>query len=169
MDKQSLIDLKVLMDTVVWPLVMIIMSGIVIPYVAKKLKIENNRQAISTVETALTNGIKLAQARFANSNIQRIEVQDEMVATAANYVIKHVPDALKLLGIDLTTEAGRATIAEKLQARIAPMLVVATAVPGNVSVATASMLSSTVATAPATLTDAVTASKAATPPDPGAN
>ncbi len=154
--KTFVVDFTPLFNTVIWPaLAAIAMAivGVLIDRIRKTWGIDVDRK---TIETAVNNGLQLAQARMASSDLTRASVQNEIIAGAANYAISHVPGALKNLGVDITTPEGRASLMEKIEARLAPAVMVAEATPGPVTVAAAATIANPdVSTAPAPVIDAV--------------
>lgn len=94
--------------------------------------------AIKRLESGMRNGLQLAIAELATYDISKVNVQDAILARAAGYVARTVPDAAKLaMGADPTTIEGQRLLQERLMARLAPAVTFATAVDGAVSVATA--------------------------------
>jgi len=88
-------------------------------WLAKKLadwlNVPRESAAIAKLEEAMKNGLALAQARAQKSIYAKgltIEVKSQLVADAANYASKHVPGALKTLGV------GPQDLREKLEARL---------------------------------------------------
>lgn len=148
------IDFAPFFTMVVWPtlsVILLALASVVALRIQKKWGIEVDKK---TIETAVNSGLQLAQAKVASSDITRVSVQNEIIAQAANYAIAHVPGALKNLGVDITTEAGRASLMEKIEARLAPAVMVGEASPGPMTVAAAATIANPdVATVPAPVID----------------
>lgn len=154
-DGQSfVIDFGPLFNLVIWPalsVVAIALAGVIAARIQKKWGIEVDKK---TIETALQSGLQLAQSKVASSNISSVTVQSKIVADAANYAIAHVPGALKNVGVDVTTEAGLASLQEKLEARLAPAVLVGASSEAPMSVAAAATIANpNVASAPAPVDD----------------
>jgi len=122
------IDFKPLLDQVVYPALSVVAiagAGWIAAKINKRLKLENDSIVRGYLETALQRGLDFAKSQTAGVNLT-VDVKNEMVAAAANYAIKKVPDALKHFRID---EAG---LKEMLAARLEsppPMIVVPTTPP----------------------------------------
>lgn len=113
----TVIDFGPVVSQFVVPLV-IALLGILGTWLLAKAKtwlnLKNNDALAGVLETAMQNGLALAQSRIPNlvpSSIP-LDVKNEIVAVAGRYVLDHVPDALKLLGVDQTA------LVEKLEARL---------------------------------------------------
>jgi hypothetical protein len=154
--KTFVIDFTPLFNTVIWPALSVLamaVVGVLVNRIQKKWGVEIDKK---TIESAMTNGLQLAQSKFSQADLTQLRVQSEIVAGAANYAISHVPSALKNLGVDVTTQEGRESLKEKLEARLAPAVMVAEASPGPVSVAVAATIANpNVSTAPAPVVDAL--------------
>ena len=134
------IDFGPLFTLVIWPtlsVVLIAVAGVIAARIQKKWGIEVDKK---TVETAVQSGLQLAQSKVANANITSFAVQNQIVAQAANYASSHVPGALKKLGVDVSTEAGRAGLREKIEARLAPAVMVGLTSSEPMSVAAAAVI-----------------------------
>lgn len=156
------IDLQPILNLVVWPVLGALgmaLAGLITARVNQWLGLKNNAFLQATLEKAIQSGLQAAQARVATMNIQHVDVQSKILADASTYVLSHVPDTLKAAGIDVSTPAGAMELAEKLEARLAPAIMVAVSSPTDVSVATAA----TIANPDTTVT--ASAAMAATPPD----
>jgi len=112
------IDFAPLLNQVVVPLAVAILP-IVATWLAFKVKIwlgiQNNAALAGVVDSALTNALGYAQSLLAAkipAGPIPLDVKNEIVAVAANYALGHVPDALKMLGVD------QASLVQKLQARL---------------------------------------------------
>lgn len=112
------IDFGPVLHDVVLPIALAILP-IVAAWVASKvngwLGIQNNAALSGLIETAMQNGLALAQSKVPNlvPTAIPVDVKNELIATAANYVLAHVPDALKMLGVD------QGALIQKLEARLA--------------------------------------------------
>lgn len=148
------IDFGPLFSLVIWPalsVVFLALAGVIAARIQKKWGIEVDKK---TIETAVQSGLQLAQAKVASANISSVTVQNKIVADAANYAIAHVPDALKNLGVDVSTEQGKASLQEKIEARLAPAVLVAASSQEPMSVAAAATIANpSVASAPARVND----------------
>jgi hypothetical protein len=160
--KGFVIDFGPLFTLVVWPtlsVVFLALAGVIAARIQKKFGIEVDKK---TIETAVQAGLQLAQSKVASSNINSVTVQNGIVAAAANYAIAHVPDALKNIGVDVSTDAGKASLQQKIEARLAPAVMVGASSQAPMSVAAAATIANpSVASAPAPVDD--TAPKALTP------
>ncbi|HTE35720.1 MAG TPA: hypothetical protein VK634_06885 [Reyranella sp.] len=152
------VDLKPLLDQVVWPLVGAVLAALatfLTTKLAQWLKLKSSAMLQATVEAALNNGLQLAQAKVATLNISNIGVQSEIVAQAAAYAIARAPDALKSVGIDTTTPQGLAAVRDQIEARLAPAVLVGAASPLDLSVGTAATIANpSIATGPVEVTSA---------------
>lgn len=148
------IDFGPLFNLVIWPalsVVFLALAGVIAARIQKKWGIEVDKK---TIETAVQAGLHLAQSKVATSDITKIEVQSKIVADAANYAIAHVPDALKNMGVDVSTDAGKASLQEKIEARLAPAVMVGVSSQAPMSVAAAATIANpSVASAPAPVDD----------------
>ena len=165
------IDLNPLFSQVVWPALSIValaLAGYIAKKIANKADADTQDKVRILVNNVLQSGLQAAQAKVASSNIERPNVQAGIIADALNYASLHGPEALKKLGIDMTTEAGQKEIYAKLQSMLAPSVMLAVASPNNVSVATAATaLNSAVSTAsPATAVPSITVDPANPVPAP---
>lgn len=90
------------------------------------LKLSEDEKIRGYLEAALRNGVTFAvnKARERVGAGASVDVRNEVVAGAANYVIGRVPDALKRFGV---TEEG---VRDMVLARIHPAVFTAPAVPG---------------------------------------
>ena len=72
------------------------------------LKAKRDGELGQIVDKALNMGIAFAMSRLqaAEAAHGTIEVKSELVASAANYAVAHVPEAIKALGIDVGQLAG---------------------------------------------------------------
>lgn len=160
--KGFVIDFGPLFTLVVWPalgIVAVAVAGIIANAIKNKFGVEIDKK---TIETALQNGLQLAQKQVANANISSVTVQNEIIASTANYAITHASDALKSLGVDVTTDAGKANLVEKIEARLAPAVMVGASSQAPMSVAAAATIANpSVASAPAPVDD--TAPKVVSP------
>lgn len=52
------------------------------------------------LQKAIGAGVALAQNKFAGATVRPIDVKNEVVASAINYAIKHIPDALAHFGLN---------------------------------------------------------------------
>lgn len=152
--QQFTIDFAPLFNAVIWPAlsaIAVAIAGVIASRIQKRFGIEVDKRAI---ETAMQNGLQLAQSKLSSSNISSVNVQNRIVADAANYAITHVPDALKNLGVDVSTAAGKANLQEKLEARLAPAVMVGASSQAPMSVAAAATIANPgVASAPAPVDD----------------
>lgn len=105
---------------------LLLLLGIVLTAVASwagkklsdKLGLEKESEARKYVQEALQTGINFAmkEAKKRAQDIKDPEVENKLVADAANYAITHVPDGLKLLKLDPVRD--RARIEEIIRARL---------------------------------------------------
>lgn len=67
-----------------------------------KVGIEKDSEIRKYLDEAILNGINFAATKLkaAGDNIDEIELKNQRLAEAANYVVKGVPDALKHFKID---------------------------------------------------------------------
>lgn len=153
--QEFVVDFGPLFTLVVWPslsAIALAVVGVITARIQKKWGIEVDKK---TVETAVQAGLHLAQAKVASANISSVTVQNKIVADAANYAIAHVPDALKNLGVDVSSEEGKASLQEKIEARLAPAVMVGASSLQPMSVAAAATIANpSVASAPAPVDDA---------------
>ena len=109
------VDCGPLVQQVVWPLLsaaLLAVGAWGVQKLSTWLGIKNNEVLQNTVESALKNGLAYAQSKVGDVPLT-VDVKNEIVATAANYTLGHIPSVLKKLGID------EKTLAEKLEARLA--------------------------------------------------
>lgn len=150
------IDLAPLFNTVIWPALSVLalaVVGVLANRIQKKWGVELDKK---TIDAAVQAGLQLAQSKVASSNISSIQVQSKIVADTANYAIAHVPDALKNLGVDVSTAEGKTSLQEKIEARLAPAVMVgaSSAIPMSVAAA-ATIANPNVASLPAPVDDTV--------------
>lgn len=96
------IDFRPLINEVVWPLIVAIVTaivGILARKVLSWLNLSEDRMVREYLDVALANGLELARQRLGNVPLGAT-TQHQLVAEASNYVIGRVPDALKRFGID---------------------------------------------------------------------
>lgn len=154
------IDLKPLFNLVIWPMLSVIglaLAGFIATRISTWTGSQNEARNRALINDILQSGLQAAQARVATSNIQHIDVQDGIVAGALQYAVANGPDALKKAGVDVTTPEGRAAVSQKLEAMLAPAVMVAVSSPVDVSVATAATIANPaipVGPAAPTITDA---------------
>lgn len=148
------IDFGPLFNLVIWPalgVVFLAVAGVIAKRVEAKWGLKVDKE---TIETAVQAGLQLAQAKVASANITSVAVQSEIIANAANYAIAHVPDTLKRVGVDVSTAAGKAALQEKIEARLAPAVMVGESSLEPMSVAAAATIANpSVASAPAPVND----------------
>lgn len=113
------VDIGPLVSEIVIPAVVALL-GLLATWLARKavgwFGMQQDGRATELLEAAMKNGLAYAQAQLAGrigTGPIAIEVRSEAVAIAANYAVTHVPDALKLLGVD------RGKLVDKLTARLA--------------------------------------------------
>lgn len=115
----TLIDLKPLIDEVLFPL----LATAITPFVAwavykagQLLHVQLTAAQTQTLETAMQNGINfaLSQAQTYADAHGIVPTKSDLIATATNYVLPKVPDALAKLGI---SPAG---VAQRIEARLPP-------------------------------------------------
>ena len=96
----------------------------VVTVVGKKLndrfKLEIEFRHREVLQETLTHGVLLAinRVRALYKDSPPIHLRNQVVATALQYVIQAVPDALKKFGIDPSTEAGQKRIIEMVEIRL---------------------------------------------------
>lgn len=85
------------------------------------------------INTTIQNGLKYATTQ-ADDGVKGLNVQvdNPVVAAAANYAILQSPDLLKKAGIDVTTTQGQQALVRRVTAAAAPALPSA---PGTIDVA----------------------------------
>src|SRR5579864_2442517 len=101
------VDIGPLINQVVLPTVAAIGSVLaawIAAKVAAYLNLQNTGQLSGILEVALQNGLAFAQSalktRLPADGSVPIDLKNEVLATAANYALAHVPDTLKSLGVD---------------------------------------------------------------------
>ncbi len=96
------IDFRPLVNEVVWPLIVAVVTAIV-GILARKalswLNLSEDRMVREYLDVALVNGLELARQRLGGVPLGAT-TQHQVIAEASNYVITRVPDALKRFGID---------------------------------------------------------------------
>lgn len=96
------IDFRPLVNEVIWPLIVAIVTAIV-GILARKalswLNLSEDRMVREYLDVALVNGLELARQRLGSVALGAT-TESRLVAEASNYVIGRVPDALKRFGID---------------------------------------------------------------------
>jgi hypothetical protein len=161
------IDFGPLFTLVIWPALSVValaLAGVIAAGIKKKWGVEVDKK---TIETAMQAGLQLAQSKVASADITSLTVQSKIIADTANYAIAHVPDALKNMGVDVTTDAGKASLQEKIEARLAPAVMVGVSSQAPMSVAAAATIANpSVASAAAPVDDTAPTSGAKPPPKP---
>lgn len=96
------IDFRPLVNEVVWPLIVAVVTAIV-GILARKtlswLNLSEDKMVREYLDVALVNGLELARQRLGSVALGAT-TESRLVAEASNYVIGRVPDALKRFGID---------------------------------------------------------------------
>lgn len=88
------------------------MGTVAIKAVADKFGLEKDGQLAGFLEDALRDGIRVAERRLGKSiNDTNVEIQNQVAAEAADWVIESVPKAVKRL-----VPGGREALIEKAQA-----------------------------------------------------
>jgi hypothetical protein len=109
------IDFSPLIGEVLVPM-LVALGGVLATWLTARLatwfKIADDAKIRELLESAIENGIALALSRLGNVSAS-IEVRNQAVADAANYVIRATPDALKRFNVDPQA------LAEKIEARLA--------------------------------------------------
>ncbi len=115
----TVVDFGPFLHDVVMPLA-VALVGVGVTWLGARantwLGLQSNSQLGGVIEVALQNGLAFAQSRLAVAlpagQPIPVDVKNQILATAANYALAHVPDALKMLGVD------QATLLQKLEARL---------------------------------------------------
>lgn len=112
------VDIAPLINQVVVPLLGAL-GGLLVTWLVAKvcgwLGIQANSQVAGVLETAMQNGLAFAQSQLKDkvgNGVVPIDVKNQVIATAANYVIAHTPGAMKTLGVD------QASLIQKIEARL---------------------------------------------------
>lgn len=90
-----------------------LLTGLIAWALQKYFGITITQNAKGTLETAMQNGIALAVSKYTPNGMGTMEQKNTVVGAATDYVLAHVPDAAKTLGI-----ASPAALAEKIEARL---------------------------------------------------
>lgn len=100
---QYAIDLSPILTDVIQALAVLLLAlgSWAIKKLMTKLGLEHDDKIRGYLEEALLNGIEFAKKKAGDAaqSLHSIEVKDKVVADAANYVAKGVPDALRHFGI----------------------------------------------------------------------
>lgn len=122
----------------VWPICLALLSAVAsfaMLWLTKKsnswVNAQNNQSYDDVIDQACMGGIAFGQQTQANSDIRNEAVQAAIVASAFAYAKGHATEAIIARGI---TDA---ILRQKIIARLAPALMAAAAVGGQVSVAAA--------------------------------
>lgn len=113
----TVIDFAPVVNAVLVPLLLALL-GVLGTWVLTKLKtwlnLQNNDALSGVLETAMQNGLAFAQSKIPGLVPTAIafDTKSTLIATAANYVIAHAPDTMKMLGVD------QAALIQKLEARL---------------------------------------------------
>lgn len=141
------IDITPLFNLVIWPMLSVVglaLASFIAAKISSYTGSQNQERNRTLINGILQSGLQAAQARVATSNIQNVEVQSGIVADALKYAVANGPEALKKAGIDITSPEGQREVAEKIEAMLAPAVMVAAASPNDVSVATAATIANPV-------------------------
>jgi hypothetical protein len=80
-----------------------LLGGFAINYITKKLKLSGVVKD-DTIRRYFTDavgmGVHFAVSRLATADWTKVDTKNEAIATAVNYALEHVPDALKYFGVD---------------------------------------------------------------------
>ncbi len=114
----SVIDLRPFFNEVVFPLagaVLTALGGWAVQRIGRLAHIQMNEKQSHMVEVALHNAIEYAvqKAQTAADSHAIVTPKNELVATAVNYILPKIPDALKSLKI---TPEG---LKQRIEARLA--------------------------------------------------
>lgn len=134
------IDLNPILNGIVWPALGAVVStvaGVIAFQIKKKWGMQIDT---ATVDHALQMGLQKAQAAVASSNIADLRIRNGIVADTAGYVVSHAPDALKAMGVDITTPAGQLNLKEKIEARLAPAILAGASTTADMSVGAAATI-----------------------------
>jgi len=121
MTASALLDLRPLMDAVVFPVLTAVITplaagfaGWALIQVGKVAKITVSQHQVATVEAAIEKGVNYAmsKAHAAADASGQVTLKAGVVADAANYVLPKIPGYLSALGI---TPQG---LAERIEARL---------------------------------------------------
>ena len=84
-------------------LVLLALTSLAVAYLSAWIKrksgIELDNNARNTIERAIHGGISFAMEKLRDQDLGRVEVRNQAIADAANYVIERVPDSLKRFGL----------------------------------------------------------------------
>lgn len=78
------------------------LASFAVAKVVALLKVKRDGELGRILDKALGMGIAFAMSRIeaAEDKVRTVEVKSELVASAANYALAHVPEAVKALGLD---------------------------------------------------------------------
>lgn len=126
------VDAKPFWDQVLWPIIGAVAMALV-AWIVRLLTPYIGANAAKALDDRLTkamqDGLASAQLQFQGNSLESFNVQNEVLAKALNYVAKHAGEDLKKAGV--TDEL----LKEKLNAMLAPAIMLATAQPGMTTVA----------------------------------
>lgn len=104
MEPTFAIDLSPLVNELVSVLAMVLttIAGLGVRALFKKLGLQEERELREALEIAAQRGISLAANRLAQESkrLDNVEVRNELVALAANYVVKSTPGAVKKFNLN---------------------------------------------------------------------
>jgi len=116
--------------------VVVAIAGVAASFLARRLHLSNEAELRSALQTAATNGAAYAISQvgaLGAANRLSVDVKGKAVGLAAQYVLAHVPDAARSLGVD------QAAIERLVEARLAQLVLgqqqAAATAPSAVSVA----------------------------------
>lgn len=96
-------------------------------WVMSHVKLQNaqaQQLATDAFQNLLDKGAKFGatQLQAAEKNVGTIDVGNAGVAAGANFVIAHGPDLAKKVGVDVTTDDGRAAIVRSVTLRLGQVM-----------------------------------------------
>jgi len=94
--------------------------GVVGRKLSQRFNLEIEFRHREVLQEALTQSVLFAinRARAVYKDNPPIKIRNQVVATAYQYVLTAVPDALKKFGIDPSTEAGQKRVLEMVETRL---------------------------------------------------
>jgi hypothetical protein len=99
--------------------VVVAIGGVAVSYLARRLHLSNEAELRSALQIAATNGATYAISQvgaLGAANRLSVDVKGKAVGLATQYVLAHVPDAARSLGVD------QAAIERLVEARLARLV-----------------------------------------------
>jgi hypothetical protein len=114
---QTLVDLKPIIDTAIGlaATVLLTMGSFAARWLLTKLRLDADAQVRGYLDAAISNAVAYGAAQaaaFADPR-SKVDLRSEAIASAANYLVARVPDALRHFGLD------EADVKHLLEARLA--------------------------------------------------